>query len=297
MKQEKNPHKNRHLFQPVEVLTLTLNDWQVAPFVYYFFEIAYIVEGTGVRYVNHTRYPYKPGSIFIFTPQDCRSFEIDTDSTFLIVRFTHLLFDHAHIRLDQALLYAWLKKMESIFLNLNKSGIPIELRNSGDLQLLHTLLTTIVEEDQREALHSNENLQYLISILLNVLHRNVLLENPQTATSPELANQMIHYIQENIHLADRLTLDHLADQFPISKTYISEYFKRHTGEGLQNYILKHKVNIARLKLTHTNLTIGTIAGELGFSDESYFYRTFKKAVGLTPAAYRKKEQSLLFEKR
>ncbi len=284
---EVGPKKGRHLFKPFEVFTARLESWQKAPVVYYFFEIVYVVAGTGMRYVNRRRYPYQAGSVFIFTPQDCRSFEVETASTFHIIRFSHLLFGQspAHPESDSSV--TWLEKMEYIFLNHNRQGIPIVPLHAEDQRLITSVVENIVLEYGRSGLHSHENLMHFITILLNVLHRNLCAENIQAGQSPDVANRIINYIRTHIQEPEKLTISHLSGEFALSKNYIGEYFKKHTGSTIAAYVLQCKIGLAQLKLKYTDLTIAAIASDLGYADESYFYKVFKKTVSITPTAYRK----------
>ena len=48
----------------------------------------------------------------------------------------------------------------------------------------------------------------------------------------------------------------LADKFGISRTYFSEYFKKHVGDSLRaNYIIKSKLRLAETKIAHTDLSL------------------------------------------
>ncbi len=70
--------KQKALHRPFELYVADMETWQASPLVYHFFEIVQILEGEGERYVNLNRFPYTKGSIFLFTPLDCRGFKMDT---------------------------------------------------------------------------------------------------------------------------------------------------------------------------------------------------------------------------
>lgn len=84
-----------------------------------------------------------------------------------------------------------------------------------------------------------------------------------------------------------MKVEHLADTFHLAPSYVGEYFKRHTGETLQSYIVQYKLKLARTRLTYSDLTVSQIADELGFTDDSHLNRLFRKYVGSSPTAYRK----------
>jgi len=67
----------------------------------------------------------------------------------------------------------------------------------------------------------------------------------------------------------------------------SRLFKEHTGDTLQYFIRKKRVNKACLMLLHSNNSIDEIAEITGFANRYHFTRIFKKIRGYTPAKYRK----------
>lgn len=277
---------SRHLYKPFEVSTVTIDQWEALPHIYYFFEIVHILEGSGIRYVNHNNYPYQAGDILIYTPQDCRSFEIGTPTTFCFVRFSDMLFDHCVSLRERSALQEWLRKMEYIIFNHNQQG-QLLLKDKEDELLIKSFLNNTIQEYQQVGAHSQENLRHFMSILLNIIHRNISQEHIHTPAAPEQVNHIIHYIRAYVYEPARLTIPHLAVTFMLSPNYIGEYFKKHTGESIQSHILQYKLSLVKLKLAYSDLTIAAIAHELDFSDESHLHRLFRKATGHSPNAYRR----------
>ena len=60
------------------------------------------------------------------------------------------------------------------------------------------------------------------------------------------------------------------------------------GISFSEYLAAYRINIAKAYLLDTRLTISNVAEAVGFGDTHHFSKTFKKLVGMTPAAYRKK---------
>jgi YesN/AraC family two-component response regulator len=103
---------------------------------------------------------------------------------------------------------------------------------------------------------------------------------------------MLVHVHQQINQPDQLRIDHLAGLFNLSANYVSEYFRKFTGESLQQYITKYKIKLVQHRLTHSTLTVSQIADELGFSDESHLGRQFRKHNGISPAEYRKKAKAV-----
>ena len=65
------------------------------------------------------------------------------------------------------------------------------------------------------------------------------------------------------------------------------YFKKQTGETLQQYITNYKMRLVELRLLHSDMRINEIVYELNFTDESHLNRAFKKFKGTSPSEFRK----------
>lgn len=90
------------------------------------------------------------------------------------------------------------------------------------------------------------------------------------------------------HLNSPLSLSELAKRAGYTEYYFSHKFRKETGCSVSDFILKEKVNQARLMLEGTSDSIQSISDALAFGNRSYFYTCFRKQVGLSPSEYRKK---------
>jgi AraC-like DNA-binding protein len=99
--------------------------------------------------------------------------------------------------------------------------------------------------------------------------------------------EIIRYIHEQIPYPERLKADVIAGQFNISPRYIHEYFRKHTGESLQQYINGYRLRLVETRLRYSAMRMSEIVDELGFTDESHLNRVFKKYKGMSPSAFRK----------
>lgn len=55
-----------------------------------FFELVYILSGTGLQCINNNKFDYHEGHMFLITPQDCHSFDIHTTTKFFFIRFNDI---------------------------------------------------------------------------------------------------------------------------------------------------------------------------------------------------------------
>ena len=94
------------------------------------------------------------------------------------------------------------------------------------------------------------------------------------------------YIEE--HYAENLTLAEVAEQIGISGGYLSTMFGQHLQCGFVDYLNQVRVERACCYLEQNYLKIYEIAYKVGFRDEKYFSKVFKKIKGMTPKEYRQR---------
>ena len=74
--------------------------------------------------------------------------------------------------------------------------------------------------------------------------------------------------------------------------YLTEKFKKETGQSVSSYIRYAKVERAKVLLSTTDLSIQEVSERLAFSTVNYFIKIFRETAGYTPAQYRKKFQNI-----
>lgn len=94
-----------------------------------------------------------------------------------------------------------------------------------------------------------------------------------------------NYIDENY--TKDISVDLLADELKISRTYLSRYFKDNTGLNLSDYLNMYRIKKACVLLQDSSLMIKDIGPEVGIFSISTFMRLFKNYTGKTPNDYRK----------
>ncbi|MBN1673368.1 MAG: helix-turn-helix transcriptional regulator [Kiritimatiellae bacterium] len=92
------------------------------------------------------------------------------------------------------------------------------------------------------------------------------------------------------HLRRFFRIRELAGACGLNPAYLSMQFTRTFGQSIQAYVKTARVREAQNLLLGTNLRIGEIAGELGYRDMYYFSRQFKDVTGLSPRAWRARNE-------
>jgi AraC-like DNA-binding protein len=87
-------------------------------------------------------------------------------------------------------------------------------------------------------------------------------------------------------LSEEISLEELAKRVFVSAEYLRQLFRKEFGESITHYVLRRRLELASRLLRTTSDPIKRIAWQAGFPNEFYFSRAFRKALGVTPPAYR-----------
>jgi AraC family transcriptional regulator len=85
---------------------------------------------------------------------------------------------------------------------------------------------------------------------------------------------------------ERVTITQLASEVGVHPVHLARQFRRFHGCTIGEYVRRLRIERACRQLQNSNHSLATISYEAGFSDQSHFSRTFKRLIGMTPAAYR-----------
>lgn len=95
------------------------------------------------------------------------------------------------------------------------------------------------------------------------------------------------------HILEKISLTSMAQEVGYSDHYISRKFKSETGESLVDYNNRQKVQLAKIILKDTKLSVTETSDRLAFSSPSYFSSVFKKQAGVSPAEYQQAQRDAL----
>ncbi len=98
-------------------------------------------------------------------------------------------------------------------------------------------------------------------------------------------NKAVEYVKE--HYYENLTSKQVADVAGITAGYLSTLFSQHLGCGFVDYLNEIRIQHACTYLQQNYLKTYEIAYKVGFNDEKYFSKVFKKIMGSSPSEYRK----------
>ncbi|WMJ87154.1 response regulator transcription factor [Anaerocolumna sp. MB42-C2] len=128
--------------------------------------------------------------------------------------------------------------------------------------------------------HFSEIKDYILKTLENLIKE---LENKSN-----LPRNAIHMVEQyiNKHYGDELSLNILANRVFLTPSYLSNIFIQETGCGINKYIKSIRMEKAKELLLTTNMKITEICQKVGYSNVSYFCKSFQEEFGKTPDKYR-----------
>ncbi|MFI3175000.1 MAG: response regulator [Bacillota bacterium] len=140
---------------------------------------------------------------------------------------------------------------------------------------------------------ANEILANINELIEKYLQDKVTIQKNES-TEQELPNATIHiavksakrYIDE--HYFEDVTLSSIADTLDISSSYLSTLFNKELQCSFVDYLNQIRIEKACAYLNYPQYKTYDIAYKVGFRDEKYFSKVFKKVMGVSPREYRKR---------
>lgn len=126
--------------------------------------------------------------------------------------------------------------------------------------------------------------------LLDALVRELIIavsdDSPSGSSLSRLTVKIMDYIDEKYF--EDISLSALSEHFGISKSYIARLFKTELHTTSSDHLNRVRVANACRLLRFSDMNIGEISEAVGFKNQYYFTRVFKKELGMTPSEYKKR---------
>lgn len=223
-----------------------------------FYEIEYILSGSGKYTIDGKEYDIHSGMIFFMTPANFHSVSAKNAEIF------NIMFSGSAC--NEIYLSALLKN----------SGAAAFCADEKEQKYFETIFSELTDETNRDIF------PLYVDCLTAKIGRKITVEKNNSLSVSQTA---ILYIQENFRTP--ITLKTAAEHIGITPTYLSETFRKQTGTGFKEYLNTLRFDYARKLLLHSDMTVIEICNESGFEDYANFIRRFKEKFKVSPAQYRK----------
>jgi AraC-like DNA-binding protein len=250
-------------------------------------QLVYILSGSGTRVIG----------------ESIEQFE-DGDLTFVGPNIPHVWYSK--------LLPDSTNNAVSIGLYINPEIVIENLKELIDVVELQTFF----KESERGIIISGSNKNRIVEILLNMLNQtglplfssfiqimDILMDSRDnrwlnfpnllsvyTEKKPGRVHKLMHYIQQNFK--EEITLQQVASISGLQLHSFCRFFKALTHRTFSDFLNEVRIGFAKKLLQQSDLPITQIALECGYTNISYFNRSFKKINNITPKEYRSASKSV-----
>lgn len=139
-----------------------------------------------------------------------------------------------------------------------------------------------------EALCASRILEALINVSRQFLSAG-LRENDRYGRGSRKVWELLDYL--NMFYYEPISGDSLEEKFDCNFDYMNRLFRQSIGKTVFQYLSEIRIAHARELLATSSMKVSQISGKVGFSDESYFSKVFKRHTGISPLNYAKTANS------
>ncbi len=239
-----------------------------------FYEVYFLLNGRVSFRVEGETYVLEQGDLLLINPQELHRAQVEPDT----------LYERMILWIDRN----YLARLCTEDMNLAacfESGKSNHIHPSKVSRAqLGALLEKLIEEFYSSAQGSEIYAQGLLMQFMVEINR--LSENRKTGAKqpkePDIISRVLEYIGS--HYCENITLASIAEEFFVSKYYLSHEFRRRVGTGVYQYIIFRRLMQAR-ELMAEGQPPGEVYQSCGFGDYANFYRAFKAEYGISPREF------------
>ena len=197
---------------------------------------------------------------------------------------------------DRKIAVLWMEKMIEQAVDRQLNIVMIQELNYRFYYLLQDLIQKKKTATPIEitAMDWRESTRYLCHKEWETTLRSQFLQVVDCLTEERVDEQSTAYqilVYINTHFREPISAKDIASQFFISSGYLGKVIQQASGETFKQYLNRLRMEEAKRLLLSSNQLVYEIAEEVGFNDSKYFISRFTEEVGMTPAEYRKKNES------
>ncbi|HBY51434.1 MAG TPA: AraC family transcriptional regulator [Marinilabiliales bacterium] len=273
-----SPERKSQQFQ-VEVFDANRHFSVKYPHRHDFFEVLYLIKGSGFHVIDGNKYEIKPPCVFFMSPGQAHKLELSNDIDGYIFIFTadfYLL-----NRSNQNSLIEF-----PFFYTIHQDNPPLQFENEEDVRFLERLFLQGISELKNLDTHSIEMLRSILDLILTTCSsRYKITEGSINKGKGQILVKRFYQLVEENYLKN-LSLADYAAMLLVTPNHLTQTVKQFTGRtSIQVIKMKQILEIKRL-LVHTNLNVNEISAMLHFDDQSYFSKFFKRETNFSPLQYR-----------
>ena len=231
-----------------------------------FYEIEYVISGSGVQEINGVSFPVKKGDVIFLKPNETHTYYPDPH----VEQFYILNCEFRQIPAGQ----------EEKF-NALPTVLPVSAKTAVEID-------SIFNKMEKEFLNHEAGYEDFLNAYLNLILATLYRESGRKADEKGSLDANILAVMDFIESRHmRVTMKDCAHFLSYTSSYFSRIFKEAVGMTLTDYLNSRKFQIAMTLLSETDLSIDVVMEKSGFDHRKTFYLLFKKNLEMTPGEYRK----------
>ena len=257
----------------------------VEPYTQSGMEISIITSGVGIHKILDRDIPCKEGDIYVTYPDIAHRFSVG-DSTEPL-KVCHLCFKVEDWFEGDTATYGSPRFCYGVF--NDNTVTAYAMLNQETKKKVCSLFSQIKEEYERKEPEWQDAVRSHLSLLLIAVGRYV---NSAIKSLPSVPQKEWSIVYAALQIVgdsfsdSSLTLESIAEELYISKSYLSRLFKRLTGNAFSDHIRNVRLIHACKLLEETDLNVEDIMKQCGLRDTPSFYHNFNIHTGMTPHQYR-----------
>jgi AraC-like DNA-binding protein/mannose-6-phosphate isomerase-like protein (cupin superfamily) len=272
---------------PIDVLFLTSDSrHNVRMNRHDYFEILYFCAGAAQYRIQDRLLPLQEGDLAIVGSTVYHSLECRADST---PTMAALFFEPDLIRSDggpdnaEYLTPFLLQDAQFPHVVPAKTGVPGQV-----FDLMRRIRAELPPACTRSRLAVKTYLKMILILLVN--QYSSYAGTIEIFQRQQRALDRLHPLFDHLgqHFGEPIQVRDAARTCGMSESHFMSFFKRTTGQSFMAYLNHCRVERAEALLVTSDKSMSEISQEMGFCDQSYFGTVFRRLVGMTPAAYRRR---------
>ena len=240
-------------------------------------ELWRVTEGQMSIMCEREAFTARAGDVVVFNPFEVHTCHIDTDDSAIdcFIVDLNMLAGGLQGKIEQYLSEILCGSIRFCHLIRNHPAIWEALGRGTDL----------ARSEQDARCLALSGLGLMLSVFGLLCSHYIFIRSEHARSKTDDMSVILNYIYS--HYDQRLTLENMAAQLCFSKSYFCRWFKQKTGESPMDYLNTVRVQRAHELLIGTDLSIGEVCYQTGFSDINGLNRQFKKHLSVSPSRVRK----------
>lgn len=250
------------------------HDFTNSPHKHDFYFLVLITKGTGVHEIDFKKYPVKTGSLFLLKPGQMHNWKLSADCDGYIFFHSRDFYDTGFTS----------EHLQDFPFYVSQHSSPTLVLKGKSFLIVKDLLNQIHEEYQKSERFKFQKLRALVNLIYIEISRlySVSFENSKENYQDKLKK---FEALIDLHFREHKTANDYADWMNISEKHLNRISKTCLDKTSTDLISDRMVLEAKRLLLQSKWSVTQIANELGFADNSYFNRFFKKRTGETPLGF------------